>query len=373
MERVTRHERPKGVTFAIAAVIGLSACAGAGTADNNRSVPTQVPVTPFKAQAVVIVDVATLRSGPGVEFEPVGALAKGEVIALLGASPARDWYLVTLPTPQGGTNEAWISAEFIAPITPTAPPISTDTPVATTVPSIQLLPVEGGPGTFITVAGAGWRPADTVFVGLDDPSDGQASQLDSTAVVVAATATDKGDIIASFAFPSDRRWASLPSVFVIAQSSMTGETAVAAFSVRFTTQTPTPCGPPSNWLIYIVQPGDILASISRATGASVQELMLANCLSDDRIYAGQRLFVPRLPAPTVTSVPPATLTPTFTGTPSLVPPITPTPTRTGTPTVTLVPPATPPPTPTGIPSPTPTLLPRATPTPRPTGAFLFSP
>jgi hypothetical protein len=64
------------------------------------------------------------------------------------------------------------------------------------------------------------------------------------------------------------------------------------------------------WPVYIVQPGDWLLAIARATGSSENQLLLANCLVDSRIYSGQKLYVPRLPVtPTV-----ATSTPT--GTPT---------------------------------------------------------
>jgi len=58
---------------------------------------------------------------------------------------------------------------------------------------------------------------------------------------------------------------------------------------------PTRCLLRSDWPIYIIRRGDTLSSLALATGASVHELMLANCLPDSRIIAGQPLHVPRLP------------------------------------------------------------------------------
>ncbi|HLF25678.1 MAG TPA: LysM peptidoglycan-binding domain-containing protein [Anaerolineae bacterium] len=132
------------------------------------------------------------------------------------------------------------------------------------------------------------------------------------------------------------------------------------------TPIPTVCGPRLGWTIYIVQRGDTLASIARATGATVFELMLANCLDTDRIYAGQRLFVPRLPFPTPTRTPFPSPTP--------LPSLTPSPTDTAiaptpTPTPSLPPPLptdTPTVTPTGTPTDTPTPIVIASPTPTPT-------
>ena len=133
------------------------------------------------------------------------------------------------------------------------------------------------------------------------------------------------------------------------------------------TLVPTVCGPPVGWPIYIVRLGDTLFSIARATGASITQLIVANCLNSERIYAGQRLFVPRLPivppTPTPIIIPP-TDTPTPLPTDTLVPP-SPTPTSIiptlETPTDT--PTSTPAETPTEAPPDTPTLEPSPTDTP----------
>jgi LysM repeat protein len=124
------------------------------------------------------------------------------------------------------------------------------------------------------------------------------------------------------------------------------------------TPIPTLCGPPFGWTIYSVRPGDTLASIARATGTTVAQLMLANCLVSDRIYAGQRLYVPRLPIPP-TLPPTFTPTPTPTDTETLTPTATPTPTSpvvptTETPTASVTPSFTPTATPTDTPTSTPT-------------------
>ena len=54
------------------------------------------------------------------------------------------------------------------------------------------------------------------------------------------------------------------------------------------------------WPTYRVQQGDRLSSIASITGQSVTELMAANCLTNDQIYAGQLLYVPRLPRGPIT-------------------------------------------------------------------------
>jgi len=122
----------------------------------------------------------------------------------------------------------------------------------------------------------------------------------------------------------------------------------------FATPTSEPylCGPPLDWDIYIVQPGDTLYSLSGRFHVNVDALRRANCLRDHAIYVGQALYVPPLDP---TPWPTRTATPTSTRYPS------PTPTRPWTPTST--------PVPTAMPTtarPTPTSMPSSTPTPRPT-------
>ncbi|HBY08615.1 MAG TPA: hypothetical protein DEH22_12835, partial [Chloroflexi bacterium] len=85
-----------------------------------------------------------------------------------------------------------------------------------------------------------------------------------------------------------------------------------------------PCGPPSGWVYYIVQPGDTLYSLSRIYGVSVAELQVANCMgSSTTIRVGQKLFVPNV-APiytaTFTLEPSVTPTPEPSASPTLIPP-----------------------------------------------------
>ncbi len=57
--------------------------------------------------------------------------------------------------------------------------------------------------------------------------------------------------------------------------------------------TATVCAVPTDWFVYIVQPGDTLTDIASRTGSTVQELMARNCLPNaDAIFVGQSLYVP---------------------------------------------------------------------------------
>jgi LysM repeat protein len=52
------------------------------------------------------------------------------------------------------------------------------------------------------------------------------------------------------------------------------------------------CGPPPGWTTYVVQSGENLFRIGLRYGQSVDSMMQANCLTTDRVDAGQTLFVP---------------------------------------------------------------------------------
>jgi len=104
-----------------------------------------------------------------------------------------------------------------------------------------------------------------------------------------------------------------------------------------------PCAPWYSWPIYVVQRGDTLSALARATGSSSGELMLANCLPNDLIYAGQLLYVPRLPIKTLT--PSSTSTDAPTPSSTVMPPPSPTDTQPSIPTNTPYTPTYTPPTP----------------------------
>jgi LysM repeat protein len=75
------------------------------------------------------------------------------------------------------------------------------------------------------------------------------------------------------------------------------------------------CGPPSNWVIYIVQRGDTLFSIAQRVNSTVSQLKNANCLTSNTIRTGQKLYVPYQPAP----LPPPTEAPPTQAPPSATP------------------------------------------------------
>jgi LysM repeat protein len=100
--------------------------------------------------------------------------------------------------------------------------------------------------------------------------------------------------------------ATLTSMFTATYTSSPTSTETATSTVTNTpSPSSTPCYPKYEWPVYVVQGGDWLLAIARATGSTDQELRQANCLIDSNIYPGQKLYVPRPPVtPTFTSAAP---------------------------------------------------------------------
>ena len=116
---------------------------------------------------------------------------------------------------------------------------------------------------------------------------------------------------------------------------------VAATGTSTPVATQQVCGPPTNWVPYLVQLNDSLLKISLMFNISVPELQLANCMGDSTtIYVGTYIMVPFLPTKTFTptftpTYTAETLPPQFTNTPVFT--LTLTPTTENTPTWTYTP------------------------------------
>lgn len=112
---------------------------------------------------------------------------------------------------------------------------------------------------------------------------------------------------------------------------------------------------PSGWVTYVVQAGDTLSALATRRNTTVARLKQVNCLTSDRIRAGEQLYVP--PLPTATPTPYRSPTPTRTPSPTASATATPTPGTIETPGGTETPTATPTETPTATPTETPTVPP----------------
>ena len=80
------------------------------------------------------------------------------------------------------------------------------------------------------------------------------------------------------------------------------------------TSTPTPCIPPIGWVLYTVQTGDTLTSLSLSTNSTLEQILRANCLIySSTLRVGQQIYLPFLP---FTPVSPTRVIPWWTITPS---------------------------------------------------------
>lgn len=164
-------------------------------------------------------------------------------------------------TPSPQPTERLVETRAITIMTATLGPTSTATPTATSTAMAEPTLIPGMVDR--CVAPDGWtpynvRPGDTLFsLSLEHGAGVEAIKIGNcmtTEVIV------PGDVIYLPTAP-------LP--------------------------TPRHCvGPPLDWILYIVQPGDTMYSLARTRGVTVFDVLLANCLESVYLYAGTPLYLP---------------------------------------------------------------------------------
>lgn len=87
--------------------------------------PTLVnfPVPPVNAPQVSMLEAATLRSGPTLEFPVYGVAPTGSRAEVLGQSEDGDWWAVRLPTSVATDSTGWVAKVYTLPNNATNPPI----------------------------------------------------------------------------------------------------------------------------------------------------------------------------------------------------------------------------------------------------------
>lgn len=122
---------------------------------------------------------------------------------------------------------AWqIRDAFLAPAVPTPVPRADLPGAATAEPQLQITPGVGVAGTLITVWGQGWQPNDQLIVCLDDLGDDAEPPVYAETVVNTA-----GEFYATFIFPTDVQWRSLPDIPVVVESKTSHEKQAALFKL----------------------------------------------------------------------------------------------------------------------------------------------
>ncbi|HET90809.1 MAG TPA: hypothetical protein ENN99_08755, partial [Chloroflexi bacterium] len=139
----------------------------------------------------------------------------------------RPWLVAFVLLTLGIAGLSMIGISALAGSTPPLPAVG---------PTVQLAPIEGGPGTLVVVTGTGWQPGDTVFLRLEHPTADPPQQHP----LAYATVSEDGSFSAPFLFPSDLPWTDLPRVPVIAQSLTTNDQVVLVFRVSSAALTSTP-------------------------------------------------------------------------------------------------------------------------------------
>ncbi|GAB4543196.1 MAG: hypothetical protein Kow0063_36080 [Anaerolineae bacterium] len=280
-------------------------------------------------------------------------LALGDV--LLNIQPPRDTPVGAQVTPETGLPG------------PTATPLPPPSPPPTSVPPVQVTLSPTPSPTFTVPSTLTASPTPTAIVVTVYPGPTPTRCIPPGGWI--PYTVRPGDTLVLIA------WRYQTTVPHLVQANCLQYPAVYPGQVIFVpppapTPTRPPCGPPSNWVIYVVQPGDTLHSLAARTHTTIYQIMHANCLTDYTIYVGQQLWLPFIPPPLPTPTfsptrpPTATHTPTGTATPVLD-----TPTPTPSPTIGT---DTPTPSPTiGVDTPTPTPSPTvAVDTPTPTATSL---
>ena len=158
--------------------------------------------------------------------------------------------------------------------------------------------------------------ANLVIVGAVFGADSASTTPTVTALLTTLAWTDT-----PFAFTSTASETLTPSSTPSSTSTVTSTLTATETPTETLTPTPTFTAQPTltvcvkrfDWPIYRVERGDTLYALALATGSTVPELKVANCLESDRLVVGQLLYVPRLPATptatdTLTSPPQDTLT-----------------------------------------------------------------
>ncbi|MCP4362941.1 MAG: LysM peptidoglycan-binding domain-containing protein [Chloroflexi bacterium] len=134
--------------------------------DSGEATPV-IAITPLSDHYQVIIDVANLRTGPGVEYSGAGKVHEGDVVKVDGVLATGDWYRLE------GEEERWISSDFVLFIT--NPEISgtesvTEEKVEPVDAPTETAPVIEIPPTQIVCSGSptGWQiyiiqSGDTLF------------------------------------------------------------------------------------------------------------------------------------------------------------------------------------------------------------------
>lgn len=194
------------------------------------------------------------------------------------------------------------TATFTSTSTPTDTPTATFTDTATATPTDTPTPTPtdtqtstSTPALTVTAAKSTSTSAATYTTtpaGMLIQATTLAPTLTSSATRVLPTASDTATLKPSAtAIPATLT----PTITITATAT---STATATITATLEPEgTPAACSRPAGWVVYLVQPGDTLATIAEAVDSTVQQLGRVNCItSPANLLVGDVLYVPKLPA-----------------------------------------------------------------------------
>lgn len=200
-----------------------------------------------------------VRSGPGISYSRITAIAQGTTMTLLARNSDTTWVKVLL---WNGT-EGWVSAGYITPTI-----------------ALYNLPVDYGT-TPIQATG-------TVVSYALNVRTGPGAWFDRI------TAIPRGTGVTLLARNTDTTWIKV-QLFTGQQGWVNGRylgMSVSPYTLPVDGG-PTPPPPPPSQRVHVVQPGENLFRISLRYGVSMVDIATANGLTNlTLIYAGQTLVIP---------------------------------------------------------------------------------
>ena len=178
---------------------------------------------------------------------------------------------------------------IITEIEVSATPTLTDTEAVTTEPSTTHTPTVTATATDTPTH----TPSDTLThtpTDTDTPTDTTTPTATATPTAT-QTPTRTSTLTRTPTFTRTFTPSITPTFTAVATYTFTAVPILPSFTPSYTPSV-VPCEPHPDWELYIVAPGDSLYELSVATGASMAELVLANCLISLELQAGQEITVP---------------------------------------------------------------------------------
>ena len=81
------------------------------TPDLPRNITPDAPAS--GAPALITREPLNVRTGPGTAFPSLGRVGQGTVLAVVGVSPDREYYLVNVPLSIDPSGSGWVAARFV--------------------------------------------------------------------------------------------------------------------------------------------------------------------------------------------------------------------------------------------------------------------